>query len=157
MSKFKGVFAQFLPKFWLICLLILRAYDSKYAGNDSWHDTINISFVSLWLCEVFLHLLKRDFFSFSPILFITFKKDCKSQIYCWIYKTICCSQQILSHIGSESKENLSKFGKKMSKNTFEFWHFLSEAAEAVWGQKSFKWLIRHKFPLLRKALNISFW
>ena len=54
-----------------------------------------------------------------------------------------------SHIGSESKENLSKFGQKMSKNTFEFWHFLSETAEAVWGQKSFKWLIRHKFSLLR--------
>ena len=27
--------------------------------------------------------------------------------------------------------------------------FLSEAVEATWGQKSFKWWIRHKFPLLR--------
>ena len=35
--------------------------------------------------------------------------------------------------------------------------FPSEAAEAVWGQKSFKWWIRHNFPLLRKPLNISFW
>ena len=35
--------------------------------------------------------------------------------------------------------------------------FLSEAVEAVWGQKSFKWWIRHKFPLLRKPLSISFW
>jgi hypothetical protein len=35
--------------------------------------------------------------------------------------------------------------------------FLSEAIEAAWGQKSFKWLIRHKFPLLRKPLSISFW
>ena len=34
--------------------------------------------------------------------------------------------------------------------------FLSEAIEAEWGQKSFKWLIRHKFPLLRKPLSISF-
>ncbi len=35
--------------------------------------------------------------------------------------------------------------------------FLSEAIEAVWGQKSFKWWIRHKFPLLRNPLSISFW
>ena len=38
-----------------------------------------------------------------------------------------------------------------------FSSFLSEAVEAAWGQKSFKWLIRHKFPLLRKPLSISFW
>ena len=35
--------------------------------------------------------------------------------------------------------------------------FLSGAVEATWGQKSFKWLIRHKFPLLRNPLSISFW
>ena len=35
--------------------------------------------------------------------------------------------------------------------------FLSEAVEAVQVQKSFKWWIRHKFPLLRKLLSISFW
>ena len=35
--------------------------------------------------------------------------------------------------------------------------FLSEVVEAVWGQKSLKWWIRHKFPLLRKPLSISFW
>jgi len=35
--------------------------------------------------------------------------------------------------------------------------FLSGAVEATWGQKSFKWLIRHKIPLLRKPLSISFW
>ena len=35
--------------------------------------------------------------------------------------------------------------------------FLSESDEAAWGQKSFKWLIRHKFPLLRNPLSISFW
>ena len=35
--------------------------------------------------------------------------------------------------------------------------YLSEAIEAAWGQKSFKWLIRHKFPLLRNPLSISFW
>jgi hypothetical protein len=35
--------------------------------------------------------------------------------------------------------------------------FLSRAVEATWGQKSFKWLIRHKIPLLRKPLSISFW
>ena len=34
---------------------------------------------------------------------------------------------------------------------------LSEAVEAVWGQNKFIWLIRHKFPLLRKSLSISFW
>ena len=35
--------------------------------------------------------------------------------------------------------------------------FLLEAVEGVWGQKSFKWWIKHKFPLLRKPLSISFW
>ena len=35
--------------------------------------------------------------------------------------------------------------------------FLTEAVEATWGQKSFKWLFRHKFPLLRNPLNIGFW
>ena len=35
--------------------------------------------------------------------------------------------------------------------------FLSETIEAVWGQKSFKWWSKHKFPLLRKPLSISFW
>ena len=35
--------------------------------------------------------------------------------------------------------------------------FLSEAVEAAWGQKSFKWLIRHKFPLLSNPLSINFW
>ena len=35
--------------------------------------------------------------------------------------------------------------------------FLSEAVEAAWGQKNFKWWIRHKLPLLRKPLSISFW
>ena len=34
---------------------------------------------------------------------------------------------------------------------------LSEAVEAVWGQNKFIWLIRHKFPILRKSLSISFW
>jgi hypothetical protein len=55
----------------------------------------------------------------------------------------------LSHIGSESKEHFKKFGQKLSKNNFELGN-LSEAAEAVLGQKSFKWLIRQKFPLLRQ-------
>ena len=35
--------------------------------------------------------------------------------------------------------------------------FLLEAVEAVWGQKSFKWWIRHKCPLPRKPLSIIFW
>ena len=34
--------------------------------------------------------------------------------------------------------------------------YLTEAVEAAWGQKSFKWWIRHKFPLLRKLLSICF-
>ena len=33
--------------------------------------------------------------------------------------------------------------------------FLSEAIETAWGQKSFKWFIRHKFPLLKKPLSIT--
>ena len=33
--------------------------------------------------------------------------------------------------------------------------FLLEAIEDVWGQKSFKWWIKHKFPLLRKPLSIG--
>ena len=32
-----------------------------------------------------------------------------------------------------------------SKTTFEFWHFLSEAVEAAWGQKNLRWLNRHRF------------
>jgi hypothetical protein len=47
---------------------------------------------------------------------------------------------------SASKKKYSKLGQKLSKNIFEFGHFLSEA---VLGQNRFKWLIRHKFPLLR--------
>ena len=47
-----------------------------------------------------------------------------------------------------------KIWTKMSKNNFEFWHFLSETAEAVWGQKSFIWLIKHKFPLLRTTPSL---
>ena len=35
--------------------------------------------------------------------------------------------------------------------------FLTEAVKAAWGQKSLKWWIRHKCPLLRKPLSISFW
>ena len=33
----------------------------------------------------------------------------------------------------------------------------AEAEEAAWAQKSIKWLVRHKFPLLRNPMNISFW
>ena len=32
-----------------------------------------------------------------------------------------------------------------------------EAADADWGQKSIKWLIRHKFPLLRISKAIDLW
>ena len=38
-----------------------------------------------------------------------------------------------------------------SKETFEFWQFLLEAVETAWGQK---WLIRHKFPLLRTTRSL---
>ena len=54
-------------------------------------------------------------------------------------------QHILSHIDWESKENYSKFGQKVSKYNLEFRYFLSEDVEAVWGQKSSKWLIRLNF------------
>ena len=114
MSKFKGVFAQFLSKFcWLIYLFFLRLYDSKYAENDSWLDTVNISLV---IMQVFLLFWKGIFVFFTNSL----KKDCKSQTYCWIHMTSGCCQQILSHLGSESKENLSKFGQKMTKTPLNF-------------------------------------
>ena len=34
--------------------------------------------------------------------------------------------------------------------------FLLEAVEDVWGQKSFKWWIKHKFPLLRTSESSRF-
>ena len=34
---------------------------------------------------------------------------------------------------------------------------MTEAVEAARGQKNFKWLTRHKFPLLRKPQTITFW
>ena len=66
-SKFKVVCAQFLSKFLLIFLFILRLYDSKYARNDSWLDTIKIM-------HVFSTLLKSEFLSFSTIIFIIEQK-----------------------------------------------------------------------------------
>ena len=35
--------------------------------------------------------------------------------------------------------------------------FMTEAVEAVWGQKIFIYWIMHKIPLLRKPLSIRFW
>ena len=64
-SKFKVVFAQFLSNFLLVGLFILRLYDSKYARNDSWLDTIKICLVSQWLCKFFLHFWKKNFCLFQ--------------------------------------------------------------------------------------------
>ena len=44
-----------------------------------------------------------------------------------------------------------------SKKPSAFWQFVLEAVEAAWGQKSIKWLIRHKFPLLRTATSLISW
>ena len=44
-----------------------------------------------------------------------------------------------------------------SKKPSAFWQFVLEAVEAAWGQKSIKWLIRHKFPLLRTTTSLISW
>ena len=83
-----------------------------------------------------------------------FERKTWNSVYCWIYQASCCSQQMLSRIGSESKENLSKFGQKNEQKQLWILTLFSEAAEAVWGQKSLDWLIRHKFPLLKTTPSL---
>ena len=60
-SCFCSLFVQILISF----LLNLSLYDSKYARNDSWLDTIKICLVSQWLCKFFLHFWEKNFCLFQ--------------------------------------------------------------------------------------------
>ena len=123
MSKFKVVFAQFLSNFLLICLFILRLYDSKYARNDSWVDTIKICLVSQWLYKFFLHFW-IFFFSFSTILFAsvakTNKKTTKAKhIVQFIKQAVDLSIYWAIQAQNQKKTN-QNLDKKWAKTTLNF-------------------------------------
>ena len=64
------------------------------------------------------------------------------------------------HHWHQNNQYWSFFVEWIAKNPIFHWYmalFLTEAVEAVWGQNFFKWWIKHKFPLFRKPLSISFW
>ena len=124
MSKIKVVFAQFLSNFLLVGLFILRLYDSKYARNDSWLDTIKICLVSQWLCKFFLHFWKKISFSFSTILFPsvakTNKKTAKAKhIVQFTKKTVDLSIYWAIQAQNQKKTN-QNLDKKWAKTTLNF-------------------------------------
>ena len=123
-SCFCSFFVQILRNF----LLILSLHGSIYAETNSLPDKLNNRF---GFCSFLWNQTNLD--------------GTKSAVIPGIFLVIHSQNK---------KKNYSKFEQKLSKNNFEFWHFLSEAAEAVWGQKSFEWLIRHKFPLLRTTPSL---
>jgi hypothetical protein len=117
-AKFKGlVFAQFSPNF-DISVLILRLYESKYAGNDSWLSIIMICLISLWLCKFFLPFWKANFCLFHQFFSKVYQKlikDCKSQKYCWIYRASCWTAYIESHRLRIKRKKYQNLDKKWAK------------------------------------------